>query len=95
MPYKDFYNNEIGFQEWQDTHPEGVFVNSLPGKLSPRYMVAHKADCQTVARHKGRATVYSKHCFKNLDEAQKHLTEKYNKEASTGCTTCKIGKDKK
>ncbi|WP_406238692.1 hypothetical protein ACF3NX_01855 [Acetobacter orientalis] len=91
MSYENFNDDEAGFMDWQNCHPDGVFVNSRPGRLSPSYIVAHKANCTSVARHIGRATVYSKHCFDSLSEAQEYLVHHYGKQPSIGCTVCRVG----
>ncbi|WP_143217451.1 hypothetical protein [Acetobacter malorum] len=92
--HEDFSENESGFQEWQRNHPDGVFVNSTPGKLNPNYLVAHKSNCRTVSRHTGRTTVYSKHCFDSLADAQAYLAANCGKQASTGCNICHVGKSR-
>ncbi|GAB30240.1 hypothetical protein BJI49_09920 [Acetobacter pasteurianus] len=91
MTYAAFYKeeDEQRFQDWQRAHPSGIFINSSPGRLNPKYIVAHRSGCMSVQQHKGRTVVYSKHCFDSLHEAQDYLRAECGAAPSTGCSRCK------
>ena len=88
MGYKAFYEQqEKEFEEWANSHPSGIVINSYPKKLSEKYIVAHRPMCESFWRHEGARTNYSKHCFDSVVEALEYLGGKVPK---FGCNRCKV-----
>ncbi len=90
MSYQPYYNDEPGFEEWVKTHSFGIVINSSPGKLDPNYVKAHRPNCNSIQRHVGATTVYSKHCFDSVTEAIEHLESKSIQKPTFGCKACKV-----
>jgi 5-methylcytosine-specific restriction endonuclease McrA len=89
--YRAFYEHEEEeFEEWTNSHPSGVVINSSPKNLSGRYIVAHRPKCKTFWRHVGARTKYSKHCFDSLSEALGYLGSKGFGLPKFGCAICKV-----
>ncbi|MDR2881691.1 MAG: HNH endonuclease [Azoarcus sp.] len=91
MEYKEFKNDELGFDEWIKSHPFGVVINSKQKGLDPGYIKAHRPGCSSIQRHPGSKTVYSKHCFDSAEEAIQVLAQRGIPKPSFGCMTCKVG----
>ena len=72
------------------SHSFGVVINSSPGKLDPNYVKAHRPNCDSIQRHTGATTVYSKHCFDSVAEALAHLKGLSILKPTFGCKTCKV-----
>ena len=90
MTYRMFYKDEDGFDEWVKSHSFGIVINSSPGRLNPSYVIAHRPTCQSIQRHAGATTVYSKHCFDSASEAIEYLRSKDFPKPSFGCLSCKV-----
>lgn len=91
MGYRAFYEQqEREFEEWANSHPSGVAINSYPKKLSGKYIVAHRPMCKTFWRHEGARTNYSKHCFDSVAEALEYLGSKELGKPKFGCNSCKV-----
>jgi hypothetical protein len=50
-----FEKKEIAYREWIADHPDGFVLNTHT-KLSPSYMVLHRATCRHVTQYFGAAT---------------------------------------
>ncbi len=90
MAYLKFYKDEEGFDEWVKSHSFGIVINSSPGRLNHNYIKAHRPTCQSIQRHVGATTVYSKHCFDSANEAIEYLKSQGIPKPSFGCSTCKV-----
>jgi 5-methylcytosine-specific restriction endonuclease McrA len=90
MAYKKFFNDEEGFDDWVKFHSFGLVINSSPGKLDPNYVKAHRPTCQSIQRHVGATTVYSKHCFDSVSEALDYLKSNGIPKPTFGCSACKV-----
>lgn len=90
MTYPMFYKDEDGFDDWVKSHSFGIVINSSPGRLNPSYLKAHRPTCQSIQRHAGATTVYSKHCFDSASEAIEYLRSKDIPKPSFGCLSCKV-----
>lgn len=92
VAYREFNStDESEFDDWVRSHSYGVVVNSSPGRLNPSYVKAHRPSCDSIQRHSGSKTVYSKHCFDSAEEAIQTLSKLGIPKPSFGCTTCKVG----
>lgn len=90
MAYETFFNDEEGFDNWEKSHSFGLVINSSPGKLDQNYVKAHRPACNSIKRHVGATTVYSKHCFDSASEALDYLKNKGISKPTFGCLACNV-----
>ena len=76
------------FEKWVDNHPDGIVINSTPGRLRETYVKAHLPNCPSFEQ--GAKTKYSKHCFDSLVEALDTLDQLGMRRPTFGCTKCMV-----
>lgn len=83
-------SDETNFENWVQSHPFGLVVNSSPGRLNPAYIKPHRPFCNSFRRHVWATTNYSKHCFDSASEAIEYFESRNFPKLVFGCGVCKV-----
>lgn len=98
MSVEIFRDDEMGYLEWLERHPNGFVVNSRR-TLDPEYLVLHRARCTSIRRYSSMDTDpggftergYVKMCSGSIEELEGHLKRLTNHRSAFSklCSFCK------